>query len=297
MEVKKLTLSSHRLFNIFQLQKVITLNHLIYALVFIVLVSAYWFYIAHAKHEMNQHSEQYIYTPQVNDFYFLDFQLITENLRPYEKFRLAKVVDVTGDIVTLLYSDFFYSQKVQIERAIKYGHLRYHDYFQGKRYDFSKQTLVTMYNDKVIYRVERAVNQKLFGYLISPENIEFRREPLFVLGKKEYLMGIDLLRNRYLEVNLSLAFEQLLASATLGYPQGQVALAELYLNNDFTDKNLEQSLYWLLQASLQSHKPAILKYIIVCKQVANCHEYDFYQTLLAAGVNLKVKHIDVKLRH
>lgn len=297
MEVRKLTTSSHRFFNLFQPQKFISPHQLIYFFGFIVFVSAYWFYSIQGKNEVNQYTEQYIYTPQVNDFYFLDFRLLESDLRPYEKFRLAKVVDITGNIVTLLYSDFFYSQKGQIETAIKYGHLRYHDYFQSKRYDLSKQALRTMYHDQVIYRVERPRNQKLFGYYISPENIKFRHEPLFVLGKKEYLAGIDLLHNYFLEVNLSLAFEQLLASANLGYPQGQVALAELYLNDDFVDKNLERSLYWLLQAALQSYKPAVLKYIIVCKQVANCHTYDFYQTLLAAGVNIKIKHMEIKLRH
>jgi len=297
MEVKKLTISSHRLLNTFQLQKAITLNHLIYALVFIVLVSAYWFYIAHAKNEMNQHSEQYIYTPQVNDFYFLDFQLITEDLRPNEKFRLAKVVDITGEVVTLLYSDFFYSQKAQVERAIKYGHLRYQDYFQGKRYHFTKLSLLKKYQNKIIYKVARPVHHKLYGNYISSEIDEKETGSLYALGRVEYLTGRNLLANKTDELSSERAYQQLLASAKLGYPQGQVALAEYYLTNEFNHQNLNQSLHWLLQASLQSYKPAILKYVIVCQMITACNENDFYNILLSSGVNIKVKNVKVTLDH
>jgi len=81
----------------------------------------------------------------------------------------------------------------------------------------------------------------------------------------------------------------------LGYPQGQVSLAELYINEEFNNKDLSKALYWLKQGALQSHKPAILKYVILCKQQSSCSEYDFYQTLIAAGVNIKVRNIGVKI--
>ncbi|MFT5003505.1 MAG: hypothetical protein ACI952_001858, partial [Flavobacteriales bacterium] len=47
--------------------------------------------------------EFYLTSPKVDDIYFLDFRLLSENLRPNEKYRIVKVVDITSDIVKLIY--------------------------------------------------------------------------------------------------------------------------------------------------------------------------------------------------
>jgi TPR repeat protein len=247
------------------------------------------------SHRSTIATKNHLNAPQVNDLYFLDFRLIDKNLRPYEKYRLAKVVDITGDTITLLYSAFFYSKKVQIERAIQYGHLRYRDYFQGKRYDISKNDLIEMYQDNIIYMAKRPVNNKLYGNFISPDDHKKVQGSLYALGRTEYLTGKRILHAKTNEFSIEGAYEQFLTSAKLGYPQGQVALAELHLLENAKYYDLNQSLHWLLQASLQSYKPAILKYVIVCKKVPACQEVEFYKVLLAAGVNIKVKHIDVNL--
>ena len=69
----------------------------------------------------------------------------------------------------------------------------------------------------------------------------------------------------------------------------------MYINGTHTEIDLNKALYWLKLASLQSSKPAILKYGIICKQVTDCNIYDFYQNLTDAGVNVKVRKLDFEL--
>lgn len=76
---------------------------------------------------------------------------------------------------------------------------------------------------------------------------------------------------------------------------GQINLAEMYISGLHVEKDLNKAIFWLKQASLQSSKPAILKYGIVCKQIELCDIVDFYQELKANGVNIKVRNLDFKL--
>ena len=91
-----------------------------------------------------------------------------------------------------------------------------------------------------------------------------------------------------MEDNLAQAFTLFQQSADYGFADGQLNLAQMYLNAQHVERNLTKSLYWFKQAALQSYKPAILKYVIVCKQVDTCDLARFYQELTTSGVNIKV---------
>ena len=118
---------------------------------------------------------------------------------------------------------------------------------------------------------------------------------MYIPGKRENLAGLSLLKSDYLENNKQQAFERFSASAQLGFSAGQVNLGQMYLNGEYIDKDLNQALYWFKQAALQSDKSGVLKYVIVCRQVSYCQEAGFYQELLNAGVNIKVREIDFTL--
>jgi len=235
-----------------------------------------------------------IENPKVNDIYFLDFRLLSNKLRPHEKYRIAKVVDITGDIVTLVYGRFFYQFQNAAITTIQYGHLSYKDYFEPKRYDISHNTIKNMYNEQAVYLAKRPIRNKLFGNLVGPEKV---KEPIDYLtyGRKENIKGEAFLKEQFSETNLKTAFELFHDSSNLGYAKGQVNLAEMYINGQYVDKDFEQALYWLKQASFQSYKPAILKYGIICKQTRSCNLVDFYQELMDYGVNIKVRKLDFKL--
>ncbi len=237
---------------------------------------------------------QYLAQPKIDDIYFLDFRLLSDNLRPKEKYRIAKVVDITGDIITLLYGNVYYLRQQSLKDSIRYGQLRFKEYFETKRYDFSLKKLQAMQASGAIYMIKRPEQNMLYGNYINDPEPESGTS-LYIPGKRENLAGISLLSAKHLEGNLSQAFERFSRSAQLGYAKGQVNLAQMYVNGQFVDKDFSQAMYWLKQAALQSDKSAILKYVIICRQVSACQEGDFYQELTQAGVNIKVRKLDFTL--
>ncbi len=247
------------------------------------------------QHDLEQRQTLAIVTnPKVNDILFFDERLLSDDLRPYEKYRIAKVVDVTGDIISLVYGDFFYQHKHAILNSIQYGQLSYKDYFEPKRYDTHIDAIKNMLDMQAIYLAQRPVRGRLLGQLVGPERIK-PRESHLTFGKKENIKGEAFLQQPYSETNIKTAFEFFQKSSELGYAKGQINLAEMYVNGWHVDKDFVQALYWFKQASLQSNKPAILKYRIICKQVESCNINDFYQELTDYGVNIKVRNIDFTL--
>lgn len=259
----------------------------------ILLLLCFWQYNKH-KAEVEA-STAIILKPKINDIYFLDFRLLRDDLRPKEKYRLAKVVDITGDIITLVYGAFYYERQNAALNSIKFGHLSYQDYFEGRRYDLPLSAINRMYAEEAIYLAKRPVLNKLFERLVGPEPLKLKSNPL-VYGKKENIRGEAFLNQQYSETNVKSAFDSFKQSADLGYATGQVNLAEMYLNGRYVDIDLSQTLHWLKQAALQSNKNAILKYGIVCKKVESCHLNDFYSELIDSGVNIKVRESDFKLK-
>lgn len=49
----------------------------------------------------------------INDIYFLDFRLLSDKLRPKNKYIIAKIFDITEDNVTFLYGNFFINGNMQ----------------------------------------------------------------------------------------------------------------------------------------------------------------------------------------
>ncbi len=262
----------------------------------LLLLSVY--FIANQYEQENhtlQASEAFIQTPKINDLYFIDFRKLSNNLRPNEKYRLAKVVDITGDVITLRYGSFFYSRQNAMVKSIHYGQLRYADYFEGRRVDFSHQQVVSLWQNETIYMVQRPVYGRVFRSLIEPFKFEIPKHE-FVSGKRENNAGIAFLNSPTREDNFSEAFQQLSQSAAYEYAPGQTNLAELYLDQTFENYSQEKALHWFLQAALQSHKPAVLKYVIVCERIPQCNVNDFFQLLVDAGVNIKVRKSAFKLQ-
>ena len=245
------------------------------------------------KDEQSQTFEN-ILAPKINDIYFLDFRLLSDELRPKEKYRIAKLVDITGNNVTLLYSNFSYQWQHAAKNTIKYGQLSYQGYFGAKRYDFPLNTIKEMHDSGAIYLVKRPTRNKLYGSLVGPEGVELSISQ-YTYGKRENDEGEAFLKELYSETNFKSAFELFQQSSNLGYVDGKINLAEMYINGQYVDKDFNKALFWLKEASLQSSKSAILKYGIICKQVESCNIVDFYQALTTYGVNIKVRELDLGL--
>ena len=273
--------------------QIITFNKV--TLIFALLIASYVGLLKYDEDitEKNQ-TLAIISNPKINDIYFLDFRVLTDKLRPKEKYRIAKVVDITGDVVTLLYGRFYYQYQNAAVNGIQYGQLRYKDYFESKRYDIPLSDIKSMYSNKAIYLAKRPIRNRLYGNFVSPIKAK-EVSSYLTYGKKENNKGEAFLNEKFSETNLKKAFELFEASSKLGYAKGQINLAEMYINGKHVAKDFNHALYWLKQASLQSNKAAILKYGIICKQVESCKIVDFYQELTNAGVNIKIRKLDFTL--
>jgi len=242
------------------------------------------------EHKKNLLTVSYVEKPKIGDIYFLDFRLMQENLRPTEKYRIAKLTDITGDIITLNYSSYFYPKKHELNETIRFAQLRFEKFFQVKRNNFTIPQLNAMVELGAILQVRRPDGNMLDGNLVVPDK-QFETNKVFIPGNKENLAGVEFLKFEY---SYALAFEKFKASAALGFAKGQVNLAQMYLTGKGVDKNVQLALHWLKQGSLQANESAIIKYGIVCERIASCYMDIFYQELLDAGVNIEFSNVKAK---
>lgn len=241
--------------------------------------------------------------PEVNDLYYVDFRLIKDNLRPNEKFRMAKVTDITGDVVTLNFSSYFYLQEHELNEAIRYAQLRFEKFFQEKRHNYNIADLEAMIESGAVVLARRPESNMLDGNVVVPDS-HFEKSTIFIPGNKENLAGLEYLKIANKEFKKTgktdsdeafLAFAKFTESADYEFNPGVVSLAQMYLNGMAAKKDLHEALALLKQASLEAYEPAILKYSIVCEQVESCMVTDFYQELVKAGVNIDfTKQADVR---
>ena len=258
-------------------------------IIILLFVLGFW---AISIHDTNLQSTQYVETPKVNDFYHIDYRHLSTALRPNEKYKLAKVFDITGDMITIRFGSMFYRYQKTIDKGIKAGHATSPYYFERKEYQFSLQELKKMRTDNVLYKVERPIKNTLHGVLVIGETrVNVKQPPsdtIYFPGATDNKKGIAFLKANYMLDSNEQAFNAFQKSANLGFKYGQLNLAEMYLSGKAVDKDPQKALYWLKKASIQSFMPAIKKYIIVCEQYSSCNLDDFYNELLNAGVNYSV---------
>lgn len=244
--------------------------------------------------QLSEQTKAIVAAPEVNDLYYVDFRVIKDNLRPAEKFRMAKVKDITGDVVTINFSSYFYLQEHELNEAIRYAQLRFEKFFQEKRHNYKISELEAMIESGAIVLARRPEGNMLDGNVVVPDS-HFESSSVFIPGKKENFTGLEYLKFAKDSNKAELALTKFKESADLGFAKGQVNLAQMYLNGTAVEKDSHEALALFKKASLQAYEPAILKYAIVCQQVESCAVADFYQELVKAGVNIEfTKQADVR---
>lgn len=134
------------------------------------LVIVYFGYEKYSSHKAEQaEASVLILTPQVNDIYFLDLRLLHDKLERKSKYKLAKVVRVTGENVVIVYGRFFYQWQHAVVNSIQYGDLSHNDYFTLIPDYISLRKIKEMKSNGVIYLVKRPIRNKLYGNFVSPE--------------------------------------------------------------------------------------------------------------------------------
>jgi hypothetical protein len=258
----------------------------------LLLFTSLLFFLLFNINQENQQTNEYLAAPKINDFYFLDLSLLPDGAAYQEPFRLAKVVDITSNVVSLTYSGMAYSRKSSLENTIRSGQILAARYFGLKRYDFTVEQLQNMEQTGAVIKVKRGVNNWLYGMVvINP--IAVSSSNVIHLGPRHNNIGLAFLQSTYLKDYQQQAFKHFSQSAEHNYARGQFNLAKMYLSGQYQGQtnnkpNLAKALFWFKESALQANKAAIEKYTIICRTVSYCKVSDFYQELITAGVNLRI---------
>ena len=244
-------------------------------------------YLIQGEFEKDKMSDQFIGKPAVNDFYHVDFRYLSNDQRPNEKYRIGKVTDITGDIATVVYSRLFYRMQRGADESIRVGHVTHFSFFSKKQYHYNFAELEKMREQGAIYRVERPVKNRLRGKPVVAAKKRFISSTYFP-GARQNNSGLAFLEASYIRDHIQLAFEKFKVSAERGHKIGQVNLAEFYITGKHGERDLNKALFWLQAAAIQENQIAIDKYLIVCKQVAECSRDDFIKVLSEQGVNFHI---------
>jgi len=146
----------------------ISLNKLVLMLCLFVII--YFGYEKYEQHKTEQaDASVFILNPQVNDIYFLDMRLLNNKLERKNKYKLAKVIRIIDDNVSIVYGDFFYQWQYAVVNSIQYGDLSNSDYFTliPDYIPFSK--LKEMKSSGAIYLIKRPIQNKVYGNFVSSE--------------------------------------------------------------------------------------------------------------------------------
>ena len=132
------------------------------------LVVFYFGYERYASHKTEQaETSVLILSPKVNDIYFLDFRLLSDDLERKNKYKLAKVVRVSDDNLAIVYGRVFYQWQYSVVNSIQYGDLSNDDYFMQIPEYISFSKIKEMGDNGAIYLIKRPVRNKLYGNFVS----------------------------------------------------------------------------------------------------------------------------------
>jgi len=261
--------------------------------ILIILLLSYYF---SEEQQKNRQSQAYIDAPKINDFYYLDYRKVAGDKRPQSKYRVAKIVDITGGTVSLTYGNYFYPLKKSLSNGLRFGHSTNFDYFEKKRQNFSYAELDSLFEQGFIYRVVRPefnmIGKNKAVYMINGNPVtnatDAQKEWRYIPGKRQNTQGMAFLKASYINDRFEQAFILLKQSAELGYAPGQTNLAELYLTGIEGSRDIENAAHWLFQAALQGYQPAIEKYRVICQMEETCQIEDFYRALNDAGTSYRI---------
>ena len=237
----------------------------------------FWSY---GKYQEHVFAQEYISSPKVNDFYYIDHSGIKEQLRPNQKYLLAKVVSTNDNIVSMVYSRFRFTHKSSLEKDLRGGMVIDPRYFDQKHHQFSIEQLTRLYEQNSVLTVQRPFNYRLFGNVVVST---FSASNKKVRGGRENDQGLAFMQHSDVQSNVENAEKYFLQSATMGYSKGQFNLARLYL----TSNRINKALSWLKKSALQGNEQAIKLYWHHCEKTENCEVSAFEQALSDSGFIVK----------
>lgn len=130
----------------------------------------YFGYVKYEEHALEQKQTSiFILSPQVGDIYFLNMKLIQDKPMLKDKYKLAKVVRVSNDGVSIVYGSISYQWQYSVVNSIQYGELSNNNYFKPIPDYIPFNKIKKMHSFGAIYLVKRPIQDKIYGNFVNPE--------------------------------------------------------------------------------------------------------------------------------
>ncbi len=271
-DIDSLSSSDYKVFSK-KLFKLHALIPMFTGVIIVLLALSYWQY---NSYQANSLSKEYIESPKINDFYYINQTGINDKIPPNKKYVLAKVVSLTPNTVSLLFSRFRFENKSSLANDIRSSKVIGAKYFNKKHHVFTRDKLINFYQNDTVLSVLRPKNSKLFGTIVLTSNFAVDRQ---VKGYSENRIGLSFMLDADNKASLEDAERFFLESANQGYVQGQLNLARLYLDTNKINKALE----WSKIAALKGYDVAIEFYTKQCSLIEDCDVEAFNAELIEAG--------------
>lgn len=203
--------------------------------------------------------------PQKYDFYLIDNNRFNKVQSQRSEFVIAKVISANKDAIEIVISNYIYSRKRDLIKAIRLDTLVFDDFFSSKSQFITPAELNALYKEEIVYRILRPFNYTLFGGVAvrptMPEKLYKGYNPTAINQE-----GIRSYRNNDFVEALSL-FKQ---AAEQGDAWAQINLAQMYRDGEGSKIDNAQALHWFSEAIKLGNKTAEFEYQQLCKKEITC---------------------------
>lgn len=218
--------------------------------------------------KQQSHTHSLLTSPQVNDFYFVDYRRLNPDSHPKYRYTAMKVIEVNDQTVTFRKSTLSSSRQVPARAHIKADRAMINGYFSKVTVTLKHSELLPLYNQEVIYEVRRPHKLKIDGWIVmsppKPEAFVYR-------FNQDNQTGIAMFRGEsgYVQ-DYKGAFEAFKKAAEEGDRSGQNNLGEMYRDGYGTEANSEKALYWFKLSAEQGLPSAQVNYRELCAKTLGC---------------------------
>jgi hypothetical protein len=142
------------------------LNRVILAVCLLLII--YFGYEKYQEHRIEQkQTSTFIINPKVGDIYFLNIKIIQDKPALKNKYKLAKIVRVGDDGISVVYGNISYQWQHAVVNSIQYGDLRNNNYFKVIPEYIPMQKIRAMHSKGAIYLIKRPTQNKIYDSLIK----------------------------------------------------------------------------------------------------------------------------------
>ncbi|MBE0364884.1 hypothetical protein PULV_a3169 [Pseudoalteromonas ulvae UL12] len=208
-------------------------------------------------------------SPQVHDFYLVDYSLFRQESYYQKQFLVAKVTAVDDEAVSLQLANYRYQRHNQVIKAIKLDNLIKPNYFSKEHEQVTHSKLKQLFSEGAIYQVLRAQGLTLFGGIVEMPS---QPEPLYK-GFEQNRANQDGI-SFYQDGQFKEALAKFLEAAEQGDMHAQVNLAEMYRDGQGVEVDLIQAVFWYQQAAAQGYEKAQVQVRKLCLEPALCKPQD-----------------------